>query len=204
MSSLRDNSGVYFRGHIKICDVETNEVLLDKCNSIHSENMSIAIANALANTSQGWFSEIAFGNGGASVDPSGVITYLPPNASGPNASLYNQTYYKVIDASSYSNTNPSVNNVTVRHVPGVTYTDIVISCVLDYGEPQGQDAFDNTVTLTGPYVFSELGIKAWNGDTIDQGLLLSHVCFSPIQKSLNRSISVNYTIRINALNTLSN
>lgn len=200
---ILDKTGLYFRGHIKICDTITGEVLLDKCNAIHSENMSIAICNSLSNSGQGWFSEIAFGNGGISIDPTGVITYLPPNSSGPNASLYNQTYYKVVDASSYNNTDPAMNNVTVRHLPGTSYSDVLITCILDYGEPAGQDAFDNATTTSGPYVFSELGIKAWNGSTIDQGMLLSHVCFSPIQKSLNRSISIFYTIRIQTLSQLS-
>ena len=34
-------------------------------------------------------------------------------------------------------------------------------------------------------------------DTNNNGLLVSHIIFSPITKSLNRSIQVDYTIRIN-------
>ena len=51
----------------------------------------------MANAGQGPIYKMAFGNGGTSVDPTGIITYLTPNSTGTNASLYNQTYAKVID-----------------------------------------------------------------------------------------------------------
>jgi hypothetical protein len=47
----------------------------------------------------------------------------------------------------------------IRHVPGRVYTDIVISCLLDYGEPAGQSAFDNSTNLEDTYTFDELGSK---------------------------------------------
>ena len=95
-----DQSGVMIQGHIKIWDPESGEIIVDKRNAIHYENMSIALANSLANKSTGFIHELALGNGGTSVDTTGVITYLTPNSTGTNASLYNQTYYKVIDDNS--------------------------------------------------------------------------------------------------------
>ena len=89
----QDNSGVMMTGHIKIFDPETGEVIVDKRNAIHYENMSQALANSLANKSTGFVHEMAFGNGGTTVDTTGVITYLTPNSTGTNATLYNQTYY---------------------------------------------------------------------------------------------------------------
>ena len=131
-----ENSGVMMEGHIKIFDPETKEVFIDKRNAIHYENMSISLAESLGNEGKGNIVEMAFGNGGTTVDPTGIITYLTPNNAGVNASLYNQTYYKTVDDNNTNNTDPARNFIETRHTLGTTYTDILISCLLDYGEPQ--------------------------------------------------------------------
>ena len=95
--TFKDLNGVLLQGHIKISDPESGEILIDKRNAIHYENMSEALALSVANKTTGFVHEMAFGNGGTSVDPTGVITYLTPNSTGTNATLYNQTYYKVIE-----------------------------------------------------------------------------------------------------------
>ena len=119
------------QGHIRIFDPNTQETFVDKRNAIHYENMSIALAQSLANTNLGYIFQMAFGNGGSSVDPTGVITYLPPNVTGSNADLYNQTYQKVVDQNSALNTDPTRNKMTVLHTSGQVYTDILVSCLLD-------------------------------------------------------------------------
>ena len=53
--------------------------------------MSQALAWSISNDERGFIYKMAFGNGGTTVDPTGIITYLTPNSSGSNASLYNQT-----------------------------------------------------------------------------------------------------------------
>lgn len=189
-------------GHVKITDPHTKEVYVDKMNQIHYENMSIALAQSLANTNLGYVFQMTFGNGGSSVDPTGVITYLPPNVTGANADLYNQTYQKVVDQNSALNTDPTRNKMTVLHTSGKVYTDILVSCLLDYGEPAGQQAFDNSTNFNGEYVFDELGLKAWEGATNDL-MLVTHVIFHPVQKSLNRAIQIDYTVRIQTLTSLS-
>ena len=198
----QDNSGIKVEGHIKIWDPTSGEVIVDKRNAIHYENMSIALANSLADRSTGFINEMAFGNGGTTVDPTGIITYLTPNTTGTNASLYNQTYYKVVDDNSSGNKDTSRNKMEVRHTSGNKYTDIVVTCTLDYGEPAGQAAFDNTTDFNDTFVFDELGLKSWEGtENGDTNKLLTHVIFHPVQKSLNRLIQIDYTLRIQSLTT---
>jgi len=195
-----DASGVMMQGHIKIWDPETGEVMVDKRNAIHYENMSTALANSLANKTTGFVHEMAFGNGGTTVDTTGVITYLTPNSTGTNATLYNQTYYKVVDDNSSTNKDTTRNKMEVRHTAGNKYTDIVVTCTLDYGEPTGQSAFDNTTNFNGDYVFDELGLKSWEGtENGATNKLLTHVIFHPVQKSLNRLIQIDYTLRNQSL-----
>jgi hypothetical protein len=189
-------------GFVKIHDPNTGEVLIDKKNAIHYENISIAMAQTLSDRNIGYIYEMAFGNGGSSVDPTGVITYLPPNVTGQNADLYNETYAKVVDDNSAANTDSVNNNMTVLHTAGNVYTDILVTCLLDYGEPAGQQAFDNSTNFNGEYVFDELGLKCWNGNATDLRLI-THVIFHPVQKSLNRQIQIDYTLRIQTLTNLS-
>jgi uncharacterized membrane protein YgcG len=188
-------------GFVKIHDPATGEVLVDKKNAIHYENISIAMAQTLSNRNLGYIYEMAFGNGGSSVDPTGVITYLPPNTIGQNADLYNQTYQKVVDDQSAANQDPVNNRMTVLHTSGNVYTDILVTCLLDYGEPPTQQAFDNSTNFNGEFVFDELGLKAWNGSA-DDLRLITHVIFHPVQKSLNRQIQIDYTVRIQTLSNI--
>ena len=192
-----ETGGFHFEGHIKIFDPTTGEVLIDKRNAIHYENMSVAMVNSLSNQGQGTLYQMVFGNGGTNVDPTGLITYLTPNTVGINTSLYNQTFQKVIDQTAIENVDPIRNKMQIRHVSGATYSDIIISCILDYGEPDGQEAFDNSVDMSGNFVFDELGLVSFN--PTGTGKLLTHVIFHPVQKSLNRLLQIDYTIRIQSL-----
>jgi hypothetical protein len=192
-------------GFLRIYDPTTQETFVDKFNAIHYENFSVALAQNVANKGINFISEMHFGNGGTTVDPTGVITYLPTNTNVANADLYNATYYKIVDDTNAANTNPSSNKLTVNHTPGLKYTDILVSCLLDYGEPSGQAGFDNTQSLEGEFVFDELGLFGYvEGESgLGAGLpLLTHVIFSPVQKSLNRLIQIDYTVRIQTLTNL--
>jgi hypothetical protein len=189
--------GFHFEGHIKIFDPQTKEVFIDKRNAIHYENMSVAMVQSLSNQGQGTVYQMVFGTGGTVVDPTGLITYLTPNTIGVNSSLYNQTYSKVVDQNAIENLDPVRNKMEVRHISGATYSDILISCLLDYGEPLDQEAFDNSVDMNGNFVFDELGLQSYNPNGI--GKLLTHVVFHPVQKSLNRLLQIDYTIRVQSL-----
>jgi len=197
MDNIKEENGVMLQGHIKISNPETGEVIVDKRNAIHYENMSISLAESLANAGQGFIYQMAFGNGGTSIDPTGIITYLTPNSTGTNASLYNQTFIKVVDDRSVNNTDPARNKIESRHVSGTNYTDILVTCLLDYGEPSGQDAVDNATNADSLYVFDELGLVSYSPS--GQGRLLTHVIFHPVQKSLNRLIQIDYTVRVQSL-----
>jgi len=192
-----ETGGFHFEGHIKIFDPQTKEVFIDKRNAIHYENMSVAMVQSLSNQGQGTVYQMVFGTGGTTVDPTGLITYLTPNTIGVNSSLYNQTYQKVVDQNAVENVDPVRNKMEVRHISGATYSDILISCLLDYGEPLDQEAFDNSVDLSGNFVFDELGLVSYNPN--GTGKLLTHVVFHPVQKSLNRLLQIDYTIRVQSL-----
>ena len=178
-------------GHVKITEVETGKVLLDRRNAIHFENFSIAIARSLANLSNGPIYKMSFGNGGSTVNGLGIVTYLPPNVQGQNADLYNTTYEKVVDN---TQTNLTDSLMTVVHQTNALFTDIVVTCLLGFGEPSDQSAFDDAANMNGDYLFDEIGLKTQADN--NEEILLTHVIFNTIQKSLNRSLKVQYTIRI--------
>ena len=193
----KEQNSVHVEGHIKIFNPESGHVFVNKRNAIHYENMSVSLAESLGNIGKGFISEMSFGNGGTIVDPTGIITYLTPNSTGTNASLYNQTYTKVVDSRNVNNLDPSRNKIETRHVSGTNYTDIVVSCLLDYGEPNGQDAFDTAADTEQQFVFDELGLRGYAAT--GTGRLITHVIFHPVQKSLNRLIQIDYTVRVQSL-----
>ena len=194
---MQDTNGIQVTGHIKIFDPVTQHEYINKRNAIHYENMSISLAESLSNAGSGFIYEMSLGNGGTSVDQTGVITYLTPNSAGTNAELYNQTYTKVVDDRSVNNTDPVRNKLETRHVSGTNYTDILVTCLLDYGEPNGQQAFDTATNTNDTFVFDELGLRSYS--PTGNGRLLTHVIFHPVQKSLNRLIQIDYTVRVQSL-----
>jgi len=198
----QETTGIHIEGHIKIYNPESGEIFINKRNAIHYENISIALANSLADSGNGFVYEMGFGNGGTAIDPTGIITYLTPNSSGSNASLYNQTYSKVVNQNSSNNLDPSRNYIEIRHVTGTNYSDLFVTCLLDYGDGNnsGQLAFDNATSTNGAFVFDELGLKSYS--STGKSLLLTHVVFHPVQKSLNRLIQIDYTVRIQSLTGL--
>jgi len=180
---FKDNMVPKITGHVLIRDPESGQILLDKKNAIHFENMSLAIGLALSGQNQGFIDSMAFGNGGSAVSGTGAITYFPPNTVDPKADLYDPSYNKLITGS-------PTNFMEVKHLLGTPYTDVVVTCTLDYNEPSGQEVFDDSTNQNGTFVFDELGLKT------SEGMLITHVIFNPIQKALNRLIEVVYTLRI--------
>jgi hypothetical protein len=214
MSEIQDNKKpnetgtVKVEGHILITDKTTGEVLVDKKNAIHHGNMAFVIASALSHhtLNDSGIYHMGFGNGGSDVLSTGAIKYKSTNTStskDTSADLYNRTYSKVVAKPSSTTTVQSGdpnNNIEVIASTGA-YTDLKVKCLLDFGEPTGQDATDNATNDTS-YVFDELGLFAYYQNTstgtidIEQSLMLSHVIFHPVQKSTNRQIEIIYTIRV--------
>lgn len=194
--------GLDIKGFIKITDLSDGNVIVEKNNQVHYENLSEALANAISNRGRGQIFSMGFGNGGSSVNQTGLISYLPPNVQGQNATLYNMTYNKIVDDTSLLNSSAGQNKMSVIHTSGKVYTDILVTCVLDFGEPAGQSIFDNSVQTESKFTFDELGLIANYGtdlNGVQQNRLLTHVVFHPVQKTLNRQYQIDYTLRIQAL-----
>lgn len=191
---MKDLAKPLVEGFLIIKD-DLGNILLNKKNAIHFENISIALAQALSGNVEGHIQEMHFGRGGSNITGDGTITYLPSNVSNIDADLYESTYYKVVNQLSNLNTDASKNNIIVNHSTGNLYTDIVIKSTLEFNEPAGQEAFDNAINVDGDFVFDEIGLRTFN-TTPGSGRLITHVIFSPIQKSLNRQIEIEYTLRI--------
>lgn len=186
------------KGHIKVYDLtdpKKKTLMFERDNAVHQENMSLSLAEGIARTNVtgvfvGPIQSMVFGNGGTSVNGIGNITYLAPNTVGENATLYNQTYSKIVDQNNPLNVNTSRNYLNVAHVSGNLFSDVVVICTLEFGEPSAQQLLDTTATLNDNFVFDELGLINYDNQ------LLCHVLFAPTQKSANRVIQVQYSMRI--------
>ena len=216
-----ETGGVRMEGHILIRDITDEKEpieLVNKRNAIHFGNMAKHLAQAISGKPNYDIHYMGFGNGGSSVNTLGKITYKTtnvseaPDDSSPTSNLYALKYFKVVDDLAASNTAPTKNKLEV--LPSTTsYTDIKVTCTLEFGEPSIQSNFDNSTDFTDDFVFDELGIfsldvatgneisgTATDAATIldfnSKCYMLTHVIFHPIQKSLNRIIEVVYTIRI--------
>lgn len=190
---------LFVKGHVLITDItdpDNVSIVVDKSNAIHPENMSQAIAYALAGSSNstgvslGAISEMRFGNGGTVVLSTGRVTYKTPRISSFGG-LYSETYAKKINANVNASVDSAYNNISTVHIPGQVYTDIVCLCTLGLGEPSDQNV-SSTTDMNGNYVFDELGLYT-DGDS---GLALSHIIFHPVEKSANRVLQVKYTVRV--------
>lgn len=185
-----ENVNYKVTGHLRIWEKETGKVLLDHHNAIHPENMSLALAQSLAH-GKGYIREMVFGNGGVRVNASNEFLYSAPQVIGRMASLYNETYAKIVDDKDAENNDPENNYIEVSHITGNVYSDVLIHCTLQKGEPSSQSIFNNdTEIATQEYQFSEVGLRTASGD------LITHICHYPIEKALNITLEIAYNIRL--------
>ncbi len=215
-SMANDSAKIKMVGHILINDITDKEnavELVNKRNAIHYGNMSYFLANALAGKPHYDIHYMAFGNGGSIINSLGQITYKTTNIAEvpdlqPSSLMHSLQYFKIVDNITSSNLDTDRNKIEI--VKNVTsYTDIKITCTLDFGEPSGQEDFDNSNGISNTdFVFDELGLFSLDisdgneitsnslDDFASKCYMLTHVIFHPIQKSLNRIIEVVYTLRI--------
>lgn len=176
------------QGFVKITDTVTGEVLVDTHNDVLYGNISAALAHALIGNGDSFLQYMAFGNGGAYVDPAGAISYKPSlgGASSliknPTANLYNTIYVKKLSNNATSTTD--YDTLSKAYIPSedlsTNYEDIIVALTMGYSEPPigitgqttvTQSSVDNSTfvgtltTTTGTsdpntLVFNEIGLFA--------------------------------------------
>ncbi len=195
---MQSTADVKIQGFVKIKDLVTGEILRDVENAVNPETMSLIIASMLQGNNGKYLYELHLGNGGLVIDETGNITYknVEENLTlGTVADLYNPLYYKVVDANDdINNSFPTRNYVTVSHLDGLPYTDLIITCTLEDSDPVWADE----LSADGELIFNELGLKSRGSNGLNSGYLLSHVVFEPVVKNVNRVIQIEYTLRIRA------
>ena len=190
---MHSQFNVKITGHVKITDLTSQTVLVDRYNAINAESMSIILANMLQGNNSKYVYELHFGNGGSVVDETGDITYKDVEENlklGTVAELYNPVYYKVVDATDPVNNDDDTRNYsTVDHTDGLIYSDLVITCTVEENQPE-------ITTNAGIITFDEIGLKSKGNTGLNSGYLLSHLVFEPIEKPAGRVIQVVYTLRV--------
>lgn len=131
------------QGFVKIIDKGTGEILVDAHNDVLYGNMSAALAHALIGNGDSFLYYMAFGNGGAYVGPTGLVSYKPSLGGAgsliknPSANLYNTIYVKKL--SNDATDIPSYNPLSRAYIPSenyaVNYEDIIIDVTIGYTEP---------------------------------------------------------------------
>lgn len=100
-----ETMGLTIKGHLNIVD-DLGNVLVDKDNAIHPQNLARVFARALSNEGNYFINRIAFGNGGTVVDAAYTVTYKTPNdGQSPDIAtwdsrLYRETYSEIVNEGS--------------------------------------------------------------------------------------------------------
>lgn len=192
-----------------------SEVLVDKANAIHPENMAIAIARGLSNAENHQIFKIKMGNQGTYVDSSAQIFFKPTITTGVNAELYNPTYVEIVDD---TNTGVGIgNSVTFTGIPASTSKRVIITAVIspneavnrptDLGDATSSNGLDglSASPSEGQYFFDELGLftsGVGNNQLNDTDeLMLTHLIFSPIEHTGNRELTIVYSLTITVTGT---
>lgn len=188
---MNSNFNINAVGAIRIVDALSGDVVLEKKNAIHPQNLAQVIARGLASDDNSSVFTLAFGNGGTFYNSSQQLVYRPPNIVGA-ATLYNETYAVQVDDKDSGTL--TTNSVVSSASPAPAISSVVtVQAVLSPSEPNGQAVSDNQTTdPNSPFIFDEMCLKS------KDGLMLSHLVFSPIEKTANRAFLIIYTLTISA------
>jgi hypothetical protein len=174
---MKQPVGMQIIGRCKIYN-KNGDLILDKKNAIHPQNMARVIARALAKEDNYFIAKVALGNGGTQIDAVGNVLYNPPRDGlnpgdgGWEARLYNETYYEYVDESSTSiSTGPGADKSsdpvtgigvvsTEDTTVGSTVSTVTITMVLNQNEPATQSATRTSgpTNMEDNFVFDEIGI----------------------------------------------
>ena len=188
---MKENLPIKVVGVVEIKDADTNEVILKQKNAIHPQNVARILARGLAHEDNSWIHKMKLGNGGTNINAALQIEYLPPITTGVSADLYNPTYEEIIDDA--NSQNPIDNSVISYASPAPDITSIVVCKLkLDATEPASQ--VTNSTNPDGTFTFDELGL--FTSDPTP--LMLTHLIFSPVEKSAQRSILITYSLTVQA------
>ncbi|KKL63546.1 hypothetical protein LCGC14_2174040, partial [marine sediment metagenome] len=124
---MQDLISVKITGHLLIID-DLGNILVDKHNAVHPQNIARVITRGMANESNYFVKNIAYGNGGTDINAALDITFNPPNDGQTpdiqtwDSQLYNETYREIVDDSD-SNIGTGIGSAsgdptTVEHVSG--------------------------------------------------------------------------------------
>ncbi len=200
--------GMRAEGHVIIRDKVTREVIRDEMNAIHYGNLAASVVDALSGLGTGHIRYMAFGNGGTSISANGEITYRKPdvtNIKDPSSSLYSEIYHQEVGENGSTNTGADSGNTVIPIQSNAQYADVKITCTLDFNDTGSlQDPIDRANNLDDATVFDEIALYTGESNiplsttlaNTNDALMISHVIFHPIQKSNNRILEIDYTIRI--------
>lgn len=176
---------VQMNGRLRIYDLNNCEMLIDKKNAIHSQNMARILARGLAREGNSFIHRLAFGNGGTVTDPTGTRIFNPPN-DGINGNwesrLYNETYSEIVDEDNINfgsdpgsaepgNIRTGGGSAPLDDIEGSgvvsqevgSKSNVVITLFLNENEPSGQIADINSFGIgidqnETTFSFDEIGL----------------------------------------------
>jgi hypothetical protein len=174
---MQDTIRGSIQGFVKIIDKDTGEILVDTHNDVLYGNLSTALAHALIGNADSFLYYMAFGNGGAYVGPTGIISYKPSLGGAgsliknPTANLYNTIYVKKLSNDATASVDYDILSrayITTENY-STNYEDIIVDVTLGYTEPP--------VGITQSTVITQLAID--NSTFVGTSSAITSATFDP-------------------------